>query len=132
MEREHLLTQYIRTKALFGDRDEVLDDGTIRLKKEELVRLQQELDVGEDEIGFGKLTELVRRGEIRGYGNNFKATKKDGVTLPELLNKITGGEVKKVKNKATTYVKKMESGPGSRKFKECLSSKPLDKYFKTG
>ncbi|CAB9529998.1 Ribonuclease HII [Seminavis robusta] len=83
---EHLLTTYIRTKSLCGRSR--FDDGTVMLTKNELLKLRHPLGLRIDEIS-DKLIELKCKGEIKGYGNNFKATKKDGFTKPELLE-ITG------------------------------------------
>ena len=83
---EHLLTTYIRTKSLCGRSR--FDDGTVKLTKNELLKLRHPLGLRIDEIS-DKLIELKCKGEIKGYGNNFKATKKDGFTKPELLE-VTG------------------------------------------
>ena len=37
-----------------------------------------------DQINY-KLMEMKHRGEINGNSNNFKVTKRDGITQPELL-----------------------------------------------
>jgi hypothetical protein len=129
---EHLLTVYIRTKLFFGDKDGIFDDGTVVLKQKELMELIPLLEMEDlDEVN-NMLDELKREGQIKGYGSNYKTTKKDGVTQPGLLE-VTGVWKKKAKqqgDKATRYAKKVEAGIGSKKFKKFMSSKPMDKYFK--
>jgi len=129
---EHLLTTYIRTKTVC-DKAGVANDGTIILNQVELTRLGKELDMSVNEVNI-KLIELKRKGEIKGYGNNFKVAEEAGLIKPSLLE-ITG---KKHQRRATTrdkvalYTEKIQKGPGSRKFKEFLASKPMDKYFTKG
>ena len=81
---EHLLTIYVRTKKLCGGKDNALNDGTVKLSRRELSKLGQELGMEMHEVD-NKLIELKQKGEIKGYGNNFKVTKRDGDTKPELL-----------------------------------------------
>lgn len=77
------------------------------------------------------LIELKWKGEIKGYGDNYKVLKRYGITQPELLE-LTGEKRFKRKSsdhkpaEAVQYVNRVG---GSRKFKEFLSSKPLDKYI---
>ena len=116
----------------FGDKDGIFDDGTVVMKQNELMALIPLLEMEDlDEVN-SKLDELKQKGQIKGYGNNYKTTKKDGVTQPGLLE-VTGEkkkkEVKQRGDKAMGYVKKIEAGSGSKKFKEFLSSKPMDKYL---
>ena len=106
---EHLLTVHIRTKKLCGDKDNASNDGTIKLSRQELSKLGQELDVDLDGIN-DKLIELKQKGEIKGYGNNFKVLKQDGITQPSLLE-ITGEKKTRGRQtsiKATQHVKRCE------------------------
>ena len=118
---EHLLTVYIRTKKLCGDKDNTSNDGTIKLSRQELSKLGQELDMDLDGIN-DKLIELKWKGEIKGYGNNFKVLKQGGITQPSLLE-ITGEKKTRGRQtsiKATQYVKRTQEGSGGQKFKRIL------------
>ncbi|CAB9508632.1 expressed unknown protein [Seminavis robusta] len=130
MAMDHLLTIYIRTKIFWGN-DDVAKDGTVRLTRRELSKLADELGIGESEVDE-TLISLKCKGEIKGYGSNYKVTIKEGITQPELL--VVTGEKKpqgqKSYEKVTKYVEKTKKGAGSRKFKEFLASKPMDKYVK--
>lgn len=83
---EHLSMVCIRTKPICGGSG--FDDGTIKLTQWELLKLRHSLGMRMDGIR-DKLEELKDEGEIKGHGNNFKVTKRDGVTQPEPLE-ITG------------------------------------------
>ena len=74
------MTIYIRTKKLCGGKDNALNDGTVKLSRRELSKLGQELGMEMHEVD-NKLIELKQKGEIKGYGNNFKVTKRDGDTV---------------------------------------------------
>ena len=127
---EHLLVTYIRTKRLCGDKDKVFNDGTVCLTPKELSKLGNHLGMTLDDIK-DMLSTLRQRGIIRGYKDNYKTTKKDGVTQPELLE-LTGEKIKRHRHGAGAdcYIKRIQKGGGSRKFKEFLTSKPMDKFMK--
>jgi hypothetical protein len=76
--------------------------------------------------------ELKRKGEIRGYGDNFKVVREEGNVQASLLE-ISGVKKKsrghKMSVKSDQYVAKIGREGGSKRFMEFLSSKPMDKYL---
>ena len=101
------MTIYIRTRTLCGDKDKTSDNGTVKLTQRELSKLGCSLGMCLDEIN-DKLIELKRKGEIKGYGSNFKVLRKDGITQPELLE-VTGRKARRrnVSNGVTRCTKKI-------------------------
>ena len=101
------MTIYIRTRTLCGDKDKTSDNGTVKLTQRELSKLGCSLGMCLDEIN-DKLIELKRKGEIKGYGSNFKVLRKDGITQPELLE-VTGRKARcrNVSNGVTRCTKKI-------------------------
>lgn len=130
------MTIYIRTKALF-EKGDVKEDGTIEVTRKEMYKLGAARGVDElvRDVN-GTVFELKRKGEIKGYGDNFKVLRKEGMTQLSLLED-TGVRKRKRKRKepglapVEKYLVKIGRGGGSKRFKDFLSSKPMDKFFST-
>ena len=61
---------------------------------------------------IGTLTGLKRKGEITGYGYNYKATNIDGIIKPELMEL---GKVPLNTSKASKYVENILAGDGGER-----------------
>lgn len=135
---EHLLTIYIRTKARLV-KGSVKEDGTVQVTKKEMFKLGVDRRVNRKHWLVQDVDDAVlalkQKGEIKGYGDNFKVLKEEGDIQPSLLE-LTGVVKKKRKREdgpgsTERYLIKIGKGGGSKRFKEFLSSKPMDKYLST-